>query len=327
MNLWVSSQLLKNFNLLSKHLQLVSVIIPTYNRSDQVVRAVKSVLNQTYQNLECIVIDDSSIDDTVHQLNTIKNSDSRLTILVHDNNQHASAARNTGIAVAAGDYIAFLDDDDVWMEGKLSKQVELLSSASDDVGLVYCWFVIIDGDDKVGSRKPELEGYLFDELLVGQPLGNASTLLIKKNVINRIGGFDTNLPRGNDGDFIRRVTKYYKVKVVKETLVEYHIEHIGSNPRISLPNKKGILNDLKGIEIKLEKFSGDFNCKPNQHIQVLLTLFQKYVSIGRYTKSFKIYKKALMIDGASNKHYLLTIALVRSFKSLARSVLFKIKVE
>jgi len=311
---------------MTKYAPLVSVIVPTYNRSEQVVRAVKSVLNQTYLNLECIVIDDSSTDNTVYQLDAIKNSDSRLTILVHDNNQHASAARNTGIAAAAGDYIAFLDDDDVWMEGKLSKQVELLSIASDDVGLVYCWFDIIDGEDKVGSRKPELEGYLFNELLVGQPLGNASTLLIKKNVINRIGGFDTNLPRGNDGDFIRRITKYYKVKVVKEALVEYHIEHIVSNPRISLPNKQGILNDLKSIEIKLEKFSGDFNSMPDQHIQVLLTLFQKYISIGSYTKSFKIYKKALMIDGASNKYYLLSIALVISFKSLARSILFKIKV-
>jgi glycosyltransferase involved in cell wall biosynthesis len=312
---------------MTKYAPLVSVIVPTYNRSEQVVRAVKSVLNQKYQNLECIVIDDSSDDDTVHKLNIIKKSDSRLIILIHDNNQHASAARNTGIAAATGDYIAFLDDDDVWMKSKLSKQVELLSTESDDVGLVYCWFNIIDGDDEVGSRKPELEGYLFDELLVGQPLGNASTLLIKKNVINRIGGFDTNLPRGNDGDFIRRATKYYKVKVVKEILVEYHIEHIDSNPRISLPNKKGILNDVNSIEVKLEKFSGDFNSMPNQHLQVLLTLFQKYLSIGRYTQSFKIYKKALMIDGASNKYYLLTIALVISFKSLARSVFFKIKVQ
>ena len=295
---------------------LVSVIIPTFNRSEKVVRAVKSVLNQSYVNLECIVIDDSSTDDTVDQLYAVKATDHRLIIIVHDNNQHASAARNTGISAASGSLIAFLDDDDVWLESKLLNQVDVISRASDDVGLVYCWYDIFDGHDKVGSRKPELEGNLFDELLVGQPLGNASTLLVKNQVIKKSGGFDINLPRGNDGDFIRRVTKYYKVAVVKEVLVHYHIENVELSPRISLLDHKGLLDDIKSIEVKLEKFSQDFLDRPTLHFVVLRTLLQRYVVAQQYRSALKVIRMAVFLSKDKSKYYSLTIALIRALITL-----------
>ena len=79
--------------------------------------------------------------------------------------------------------------------------------------MIYCWSDIFNGPIKIGSRKPTLRGNVFDDLLIGQPLGNASTLLLKRQVVDRVGGFDTNLPRGNDSDFIRKTTKYFEVEV------------------------------------------------------------------------------------------------------------------
>lgn len=280
------------------------------------MRAVESVLHQTYVDLECIVVDDASSDDTVKLLKAVEKNDDRLRILVHENNMHVSAARNTGIAAANGGYIAFLDDDDVWFEDKLFKQVKLLSAAVKEVGMVYCWFDIIDGQDKIGSRKPNLRGELFDELLVGQPLGNASTLLIKKQVIKTIGFFDINLPRGNDGDFIRRITKYYSVELVKEVLVNYHVENVELNPRISLMDKVGLQNDINSIQVKLQKFKEDFNNKPDIHFTVLKTLLQRHVVALEFRNAMTVFRKASDVCQKRDKHYLLILSFLRALMTL-----------
>ena len=292
------------------------MIIPTFNRSEQVLRAVRSVLNQTYKNFECIVVDDSSTDETVELLTALESTDNRLSIIVHEKNRHVSAARNTGLSVALGSYIAFLDDDDVWLDSKLQKQIDCISVSSFDVGMVYCWFDIFDGVNLVGNRKPELEGYLFDELLVGQPLGNASTLLVKNEVIQKVGGFDTSLPRGNDGDFIRRVTKHFKVKVVKEILVNYHVENVELNPRISLLDHKGLQNDIKSIEVKLEKFKDDFDQKPEILFMVLTTLMQRYILACQYSDALRVWKKAVSAVKVKYVYYKLILASLRALISL-----------
>ena len=296
---------------------LVSVIIPTFNRSKQVMRAVESVLRQTYEELECIVVDDASSDDTVKLLKAVEKNDDRLRILVHDKNMHVSAARNTGIAAANGEYIAFLDDDDVWFKDKLFKQEKLLSASVNEIGMVYCWFDIIDGQDKIGSRKPNLRGKLFDDLLVGQPLGNASTLLVRKQVIKKIGGFDTDLPRGNDGDFIRRITKYYRVELVREVLVNYHVENVELNPRISLMDKVGLQNDINSIQVKLQKFKEDFNKKPDIHFTVLKTLLQRYVVALEFRNAMTIFRKASGVcPKKRDKHFLLLLSFLRALITL-----------
>ena len=103
----------------------ISIIIPTYNRAQYVVRAVRSALEQTYQNVEVIVVDDGSIDDTQLSLATL--SDPRLRIIKQDNGG-VSAARNTGIAAALGEWVAFLDDDDSWMPNKLECQLHYMQT-------------------------------------------------------------------------------------------------------------------------------------------------------------------------------------------------------
>ena len=163
---------------------LISVIIPTYNRKRLVERAAKSVLAQMYKNIECIVVDDCSTDETVTLLKELSLKDSRLIVISHTANRHVSAARNTGLAAANGELIAFLDDDDAWLPNKLDKQVACILSLPDTFGLVYCWFDMYSGNNIVGTRRPKLRGDVFNNLLLSQPLGNASTLLVRKAVVD-----------------------------------------------------------------------------------------------------------------------------------------------
>ena len=266
---------------------LVSVIIPTYNRKRLVCRAAKSVLAQTHDNLECIVVDDCSTDGTLDALTELSHQDQRLRVISHLENRHASAARNTGISASQGDLIAFLDDDDTWLPEKLEKQIKCLSQASSKVGMVYCWFDIYRDQEIIGTRRPQLRGNIFDQLLISQPLGNASTLLVRREVIDKIGGFDENLPRGNDGDFIRRVGQYYAIEVVPEVLVHYFVDHDG-NPRITGIDKQSILNGIRGHEAKLEKFSDAFYARPKQHSSLLAIIGRQYARIGE-KKSAQFY--------------------------------------
>ena len=288
---------------------LVSVIIPTFNRKQLVCNAVASVLAQTYRNIECIVVDDHSTDNTLESLTELSKQDSRLRLISHLENRHLSAARNTGIEASFGELIAFLDDDDIWLPEKLEKQVKLLLSTPPEVGFVYCWFDKYRDSKIVGTRRPKLKGYIFDDLLVSQPLGNGSTLLVRREVIDKIGGFDENLKRGIDGDFIRRVGQYYEIEVVPEVLVHYFIDH-GGSARITSSDYQGILNDIHCNKINLEKFASEFEKRPKQHTALLFHLSRRYAKIGNFSDSFKMFISALHIKPFNSRLLIITLKIV-----------------
>ena len=277
----------------------VSVIIPTYNRSEFVCRAVASVLAQTYKQLECIVINDRSTDDTLNALAEIMQKDRRLIVVSHLENRHVSAARNTGLALAQGDLIAFLDDDDVWLPNKLQRQVGFLTAAPPEVGLVYCWMDIFHGEQVIGTRRPTLRGDIFDQMIESQPLGNASTLLVKHEVVRQIGGFDESLPRGNDGDFIRRIALHYLIEVVPEVLVHYFIDH-GGNPRITDTSYASVMNGIRGHEAKLVKFRSELQSRRGPYSGLLAIIAQQYALVGDLQTAWKYLSRAFRISPASS---------------------------
>lgn len=119
-----------------KTMPRVSVVIPTYNRAREVVRAVESVQRQTFTDLEVIVVDDASPDDTRAAITSI--TDPRVRYVAHDTNKGGCAARNSGIQAALGRYIAFLDDDDEWLPNKLERQLQVSASSEVDPGVILC---------------------------------------------------------------------------------------------------------------------------------------------------------------------------------------------
>ena len=271
----------------------VSVVIPTYNRLDLLPRAIDSVLNQTYDNLECLVINDASQEDPRSIVEGY--ADERLRYFVHDVNKGLGAARNTGIKNASEKYVAFLDDDDEWLPTKLEKQVQLIEQASSEVALVYTWMnYYTQSGELIRKYHPTYEGDIFPQVLDGQPIGAGSTLLARKCVIDEVGGFDESLPRGIDGDFIRRTARNYKIKYVPEVLVKYYVDH--GHERITSSDPQGIRNAIHGERIKFEKFGEELQNHPDRASNIYIQIADHYTQLRDWQNVAKYYIKAISTD-------------------------------
>jgi len=202
----------------------VSVIIPVYNGERFIAQAVDSVLNQTYRDFELIVVDDGSTDKTAEIL---KSYGSQI-IYIYQPNRERSAARNTGIRHAQGEYLAFLDADDVWLPHKLQRQVQLLDQAS-EVGLVYGWAYFIDetGQRVNLSGKEMLCSFesgtrVFEPLLFENVIASP-TVMIRRHCIDTVGFFDESMTYTEDWDMWLRIAVHYKVGIINEPLACYRI--------------------------------------------------------------------------------------------------------
>ncbi|MDY6934515.1 MAG: glycosyltransferase family A protein [Spirochaetota bacterium] len=260
---------------------IVSIIIPTYNRAEMLKRAIDSVLLQTFQDFELIVISDGSTDNT-DKIILHYNDDPRIVYIKRDISGGASAARNEGLKIAKGKYIAFLDDDDEWVPDKLELQLPLIENSSKKVGLVYAWMEYFEDKKPVAINAPQLKGNVFPEMLDKQAIGGCPTIIIKKEVVDKVGYFDEELPRGNDGDYWRRITKHYLVDFTPKVLAKVYIGH----DRISVNNKKGLKNHIKSAETRLEKFSEDFNKFPEAKAKLLFEIMKANFKLKQFKHFF-----------------------------------------
>lgn len=203
---------------------LVSIIIPTYNRAQYIGDALDSIMSQTYTNWECVVVDDGSTDNTELVVNAYEEKDNRIKLFKRpiDFPKGCNGARNFGISLASGTYIAFCDDDDFWLPQKLKKQVPILQKY-ERVGLVTCDIEFVSTD---GVRSGRLihqtgnHGYVFKELLLKNRLCMATPLL-RRDVFDKVGEFNTDFTIYEDWEYWRRVSYYYEFYNVEEVLVCY----------------------------------------------------------------------------------------------------------
>lgn len=200
----------------------VSVIIPTHNRSDSVGWAIQTVLKQTETDLEVIVVNDGSTDDTEKLLKAWSRCDSRLRHVTIPNSGLA-AARNVGITSSRGKYLAFLDDDDWWRRDKLAKQLRLFKTSKyrGGLGLVYCWHYWVNGRSKIeGELKISKRGDVFPEIIKGNMIcGSGSAALVKKECFEKVGIFNNRLKLAEDWDMWIRIANRYFIDFVPEPLV------------------------------------------------------------------------------------------------------------
>jgi glycosyltransferase involved in cell wall biosynthesis len=213
----------------------VSVIIPTYNRANLIEKAIRNVLNQTYQDFEIIVIDDGSTDNTREIIRSF--NDKRVKyIKKYKKNKGISVARNVGIKMARGKYFALLDSDDEWLPEKLDKQIKILQDGSSELGVVYSNLCYIDENGKNMNklRNPKKEGYIYEDLLGENYVGPPSTLLIRKECFHKVGLFDNLLNAMEDWDMWIRIAKYYRFSLIKIPLVKYrlHSNQLSINLRV-----------------------------------------------------------------------------------------------
>lgn len=203
---------------------LVSVVIPVYNREGTVGRAVDSVLNQTYSNLEVIIVDDCSTDDTVRLINAY--NDERIKVICQKERGGANKARNTGIVNSKGRYIAFQDSDDEWLPDKLETQIQMMEESE----LLACYSAynlckdgsvrIIPGDFGNQTKyQTGLRNILAEYNVVGTP-----TLVIKRDAFELLGNqyFDEQLPRLQDFDLVARLIKVCEIGYINRPLVNIY---------------------------------------------------------------------------------------------------------
>lgn len=222
---------------IKKYSPFVSVIIPTYNRAQLLVKALQSVLNQTYQNFEILIIDDNSSDNTSEIINNFK--DDRIKYFQLSKNQGAPAARNNGIKNAIGELIAFLDSDDQWLETKLEKQIELFNKDK-NIGLVYTGIKTINNNFPIITL-PQKRGDLSKAILIKNHVGTTSSVMVKKDLIDEVGGFDLTFTSCQDWDLFIRLSQKCEFDFVEEPLVLY-FEHSGV--RISTNSKSVVYGHL-----------------------------------------------------------------------------------
>jgi glycosyltransferase involved in cell wall biosynthesis len=199
----------------------VSVVIPVYNGARTIGRALESVFAQTFTDFEIVVVDDGSTDDT---LAALERYGDRIRV-IKESNRGPSAARNTGVSAAAGDYIAFLDDDDEWMPAKLARCVAVLDADS-DCALAYTFMVRVDAhglpmgpDNGQDGRVDNVESPAMNDLLARPWNVVPSQFIVRRDVVERCGGFNERLLSCEDLYFLLRAREYGHFRCVPEPLM------------------------------------------------------------------------------------------------------------
>jgi glycosyltransferase involved in cell wall biosynthesis len=195
----------------------ISVVIPVFNRPAAVRRAIESVLAQTCQDFEIIVVDDGSTDGTAAVVAAF--ADHRIKLIRHGQKRGGSAARNTGIRASSAPYVAFLDSDDEWLPTKLERQLDVFERSSEQLGLVYTGAEWLWPDGSVSQRIPRREANLSRTLLTKNVVGETSLGMVRRSALDAVGGFDETLPSSQDMDLWLRICERFPADVVPEALV------------------------------------------------------------------------------------------------------------
>lgn len=257
----------------------VSVVLPTYNRADVLSRAIKSVLNQTLSDIELIIVDDASDDHTYDVVQSF--DDERIMYEKHAQNKGGGAARNTGISASRGKYIAFLDDDDVWYQEKLRIQLDSLENKPDGYIVNYCEADIVSEGltgfirsyigSKLSTRNVKKEGgeELIDDILLRKWFGpsGSSTLLMKRETLEQISGFDESFDRHQDVELLIRLLNNGKLAHLNEVLVTKHASGSPS-PEIMIDSKEKLLDKFADRVAALEEDGYDVRSRHSVDIAI-----------------------------------------------------------
>lgn len=293
---------------------LVSVVIPTFNRQRTLPRSIRSVLQQEYANLELIVVDDASTDDTAAVMATF--NDPRLRYIRLERNQGAATARNHGVLAARGEFIAFQDSDDEWLAGKLEKQVAAaVASGPGDVAVFHV--KVVYGRDEARVYGPgrvccvprlseEEQGGDFVAITHRRNLISPQTLLFSRSVVEKSGLFDPLLRNNEDWDFALRLVRHAKVVFLDDPLVMTYI--LGDS--ISTLKRSGVQSSLR-IMLKLRRQA---DVDPRVLADHLAGVGYAVTRLGKPRLGARIIRRAISYSPAQPKHWLrLAAATARGF--------------
>lgn len=301
-----------------KYDPLVSVIIPCFNNADMLPGAINSVLEQDYPNIEIIVVDDGSTDESIEVL---KQFNKKIT-LIQQINQGPAAARNKGLQAAAGEFIAFNDSDDLWLPGKLTAQIDFLQRHP-EFAMCYCGWMEWDGhssllsitDDPIdaaptiSSEGPASQGWLYTALLKESVI-HTITAVLRKEVIDNIGLFNTDYRIGEDHDYWLRISRKYRIAKLSQVYALYR-----NNPN-SITKK---VHDKNYSLLILESAIANYglNCPSGE--QASQTLLNQYLGARHFTYGYNA-----MLQGDREKALSSFKGCIRYRHRLTKAVVFTI---
>jgi glycosyltransferase involved in cell wall biosynthesis len=250
----------------------VGVVIPTYRRPELLAAAIRSVLAQTYQDFEIVVVDDNSGDDTEQVVRSF--GDARIRYVAHDRNRRCGAAKNTGVRSSTSELVAFLDDDDEWLPRKLERQVAVLDQSPAGTGVVYTGFQEFDRSTGAPLRTflPPKSGRMLD-VLGRNAVGPPSAVLVRRSCFAEVGYFDEVLEFGEDWDFWIRLAERVEFASVPEALVRYGIHSSRMTTNIDWR--------IRGLEKFKDKHLAYLESHPRELSDFYLGLGLHYLHVGR----------------------------------------------
>lgn len=277
------------------NLKKVSVVIPSYKGSDNVCRSVDSVLNQTYENIEIIVVDDNGrgTEEQLKTENVLKEyiDSGKIKYLTHEVNINGAAARNTGVKASSGEFIAFLDDDDEFRPHNIENHIKKFENLSEDYGITYCAKCLMHRDGRQEIITPKYEGDILFDFMCSRVRMGSSFLMVRKSVFEAVNGFDETFRRHQDWEFIARILTKYKAALIREVGLNKFLifRNSAKSPEQFEKNRLYYLERLKFI---IESFDKE------KQIKIYDT---HYCSIGKeYFKAKKIKESIIWAKKTSN---------------------------
>ena len=253
----------------------VSVIIPNYNYGRYLRKTIDSVLAQSYPNVEVVVVDDGSKDNSLEILREYEGK----VLTIEQRNGGVSSARNSGVKNSDGEFVAFLDADDLWLPEKLEKQIAKFQ-ANPEIGMVHCAMTYIDAEDRVKNEiETGLDGWISEEFLRFERscvVGAGSTALVPRAVFDEVGGFDSRQTTAADWDFSYRIASKYEIGYVRESLVLYRLHGTNMHGNIAAMEHDMLLGYEKA-------FANGATANPRESYGNLhKTLAGSYFHVGNY---------------------------------------------
>jgi len=295
----------------------VSIVIPTYNRAHIISRAIRSILDQTYKDFEIIIVDDGSADNTFEVADSFQ--DKRIHYTKQTPNQGEAAARNAGIRLAKGKYVAFQDSDDESLPDRIEEQVKILDSTDCSVGIVYSNMSRIDKNGRITTfNSPDIgprDTFLYPKCLNYQfkNIGIGSSM-IRAECFPRVGFFDVELDYFVDMDFFIRASKYYGFYHIKRNLLNYYDE--GDSDKV-------YLKAISARKVILAKYFEDIKQNKKYHSMHLFYIGNDLCYIRKIPEGIKYFCDAIVTDPINIKGYCGLMLAMLGSKSYRNMIDFK----
>jgi glycosyltransferase involved in cell wall biosynthesis len=283
---------------------LISVVIPTYNRAKLLERAVRSVLSQSFQQFELLIVDDNSPDNTEEVVKSF--DDERIRYLRHDTNRGAAASRNSGICNARAEFIAFLDDDDDYLPGALAESYNVIQGLPESVGYVIGGILLVNdtpqGEEVLEERLPNIPPFKSLEqsylsFLRQVPFGSGYGVTFRRSAFDTVGLFDEKLCAAEDRDLFIRFARHFECIVIPKMLVRVH-KHVGA--QLTDPSPKRVLP----YEQIAAKHLDTLQSHPKYYRDVLFTIGLKYYRCGAKMQGRRAFAQSLTKDPMQAKVWL-----------------------